>query len=73
MVKVISWLMVNGASILGFLQVILKGIKEILTGVVNLISIFLSEEKAEKLVKSIRGFINKADTVVEVIKEFLIK
>jgi hypothetical protein len=73
MVKIITWLMVNGATVLGLLQAIVKAVKELLTGVVNLVSLFLPKEKAEAAVKTVRAALNKIDEVIEAVKDFLIK
>jgi phage-related protein len=71
--KVITWVMLNGATLLGCLQAVVKAVKELLTGVVNLISLFIPAEKAEAAVKAVRGFLNKVDEVIESIKDFLVK
>jgi hypothetical protein len=73
MSKVIGWVMLNGATLLGCLQALIKAIKELLTGVVNLASLFVSAEKAEAAVKVVRAAINKVDAVIENIKSFLVK
>ena len=66
--KVITWVMVNGATLIAALQVITKAVKELLTGVVNVISLFLSAEQAERAVKAVRAIINTVDDVLEKIK-----
>ena len=71
--KVITWVMLNGATLLGCLQAVVKAIKELLTGVVNLVSLFIPEEKAEAAVQAVRKALNKVDEVIEMIKDFLIK
>lgn len=73
MSKLITWVLVNGATLLGILQAIIKAIKELLTGVVNLLSLFMSAEVAEGMVTTIRGALNKIDEVIENIKSFLVK
>ena len=73
MVKVIQWVMVNGASILGVTQAVVKAVKELVTAIVNVISIFMSKEQAEDSVKTVRGLINKLDDVLENIKTWLVK
>ena len=73
MAKVLTWIMLNGATLLGLLQSIVKAVKEILTGVVNLISLVLPAEKAEAAVKVVRAILNKIDQVIESIKVFLVK
>jgi len=73
MSKIISWVLVNGATLLGCLQAIVKAIKELLTGVVNLISIFLPNAASAKLVKVVRGIVNKFDEGIETVKGFLLK
>ena len=70
--KVLSWVKVNGATIIAVIQTILKGIKEVLTGIVNLLSLFLSVEKAASIVKVVRNIINVCDSLLEKIKEKLI-
>ena len=73
MSKIISWVLVNGATLLGCLQAIIKAIKELVTGVVNLLSIFMTAEAAEVSVKTLRGLLNKVDEAIEKVKGFLIK
>jgi hypothetical protein len=70
--KIIKWLLVNGATVLGVLQAIVKMITELVTGVVNVLSIFMPLETAEKLVETLRGLINKVDSILEWIKEKLL-
>jgi hypothetical protein len=72
MMKIISWVMVNGATAIAALQVITKAVKELLTGVVNLLSLFLTQEQAEKVVKAVRSAVNVVDDVLEKIKGLLI-
>lgn len=71
--KVITWVMLNGATLLGVLQAIVKAVKELLTGVVNLVSLFIPADKAEKAVLAVRAVLNKIDEVIESVKDFLIK
>ena len=73
MSKIISWILVNGATLLGCLQAIIKAVKELLTGVVNLVSLFIPDAAAAKLVELIRGFLNKIDDGIETVKGFLVK
>jgi len=73
MLKVITWIMANGATLLGLLQAIVKAVKELLTGVVNLISLFMPQETANKAVEAVRGVLNAIDDVIEKIKGYLIK
>lgn len=73
MAKIITWVMLNGATLLGCLQAVVKAVKELLTGVVNLISIFLPDAGSKKLVEVVREALNKIDDVIESIKDFLIK
>jgi len=71
--KVITWVMLNGATLLGCLQAVVKAVKELLTGVVNLVSLFLPDVASKNLVKAVRETLNKIDEVIETIKEFLVK
>jgi len=70
--KIIKWLLANGATVLGVLQAIVKAIKELLTGVVNLLSLFMKKEAAENAVKVVRDIMNKIDELIEKIKEKLL-
>ena len=71
--KVITWVLLNGATILGVLQALVKAVKELVTGVVNLLSLFVTVEAAEAMVKTVRGALNKVDSVLESIKGFLVR
>ena len=71
--KIIKWLLANGATLLGCLQAIVKAIKELLTGVVNLISLILPQSTAIKAVEKVRGALNAVDGVIEKIKVYLLK
>lgn len=67
--KVITWLLANIATIFGLVQAIIKALKEILTGVINLISIVLPATKAQDIVLALRDALNAIDGFVESIKE----
>ena len=71
--KIITWVLANGATLLGCLQAIVKAIKELLTGVVNLLSLFMTKEAAERAVAFIRNVLNAVDNFIEKIKELLLK
>ena len=49
-----------------------KAVKEILTAVVNLLSIFIPSEKIEGVVMVVRNILNKIDEWIEIIKEKLL-
>ncbi len=70
--KVITWILANGATLLGLLQSVIKAVKELLTGIVNLISLFLPSAASSKLVENVRGMVNKVDEAVEYIKNLLL-
>ncbi len=71
--KIISWVMLNGATLLGCLQAVIKAIKELLTGVINLISIFIPGIVAQKWIDAVRGVLNLIDDWIEKLKGYLIK
>ena len=71
--KILHWILLNGATLLGCVQAIVKAIKELLTGVVNLVSLFVSREVTEKLVAVVRNALNIVDDVIEKVKGYLIK
>lgn len=72
MAKIISWILANGATLLGVLQAIVKAVKELLTGVVNLLSLFMPAEKAAAIVAIVRNAMNAIDSVIEKLKSFLL-
>ena len=72
MSKIISWILVNGATLLGVLQAIVKAIKELLTGVVNLLSLFMSQDKAAAIVAAVRNIMNAVDDIIEKVKGYLL-
>ena len=71
--KIITWILVNGATLLGCLQAVVKAIKELLTGVINLLSLFMPQVAAKKAVTIVRDTMNKIDDGIEFIKKYLIK
>lgn len=72
MVKIWTWILANGASVLGIIQAVIKAVKEILTAVVNLLSIFIPSDKIEQIVMTVRNILNKIDEWIEIIKEKLL-
>jgi phage-related protein len=72
MVKIWTWILANGASVLGIIQAVIKAVKEILTAVVNLLSIFIPSDKIEQIVMAVRNILNKIDEWIEIIKEKLL-
>jgi hypothetical protein len=73
MSKIITWVLANGATLIGLIQAILKAIKELLTGIVNLLSLFIPKEKAEQAVNVVRAVINTIDYWIEKGKTILLK
>ena len=73
MLKIITWIMVNTATLFGCIQAIIKAAKELATGVINLLSLFMPNVVASKLVIKVRGIFNTIDKDVEWVKKFLIK
>lgn len=74
MVKILSWALKNLATILGIIQAVIKLVKELLTGVVNLLFPFFPDEgKFEICVSKVRDFVNKADSFIEMIKNFVLQ
>ena len=70
--KVIKWLMMNGAALLGILQALVKIVKELLTLLVDIISLIGTIEWAQKLIDKIRAICNKIDDTIEWMKGKLI-
>ena len=71
--KIITWFMLHGASALGFVQVGLKFIKEVLTACVNILYPVIPSDKFKAIVEKVRGFVNMVDDLVEKGKKFLVK
>lgn len=71
MTNLLNWLKVNGASILGIIQAVIKCLKEVLTSVLNLLSI-LHATAAQTVVTKIRDFLNIIDGYLENIKTNLL-
>jgi len=72
MAKVITWIMTNGASVIGITQSVVKALKELLTAVINLVSIFIPSFAAQEIVNRVREIINKIDEGLEWVKEKLL-
>ena len=73
MPKVLTWILANGATLLGLLQAIVKALKELATGIVNLLSLVIPNSKVPAIVEKVRGVFNFIDEVIEKIKGYLIK
>lgn len=71
--KLLTWLSANGASTLGIVQAVLKAVKEILTGFVNLFGIFGPTKTVQAVVTKVRDFINLIDEKLEDAKGGLLK
>lgn len=72
MLKIVTWVMANGATLLGLVQAVIKAVKELLTGVVNLLSLFMPQAATNKIVEKIRAILNKVDEGIEFIKQYLV-
>lgn len=72
MLKIITWVMSNGATLLGLLQAIIKAIKELLTGVVNLLSLIMPQAATNKIIEKLRAVLNKVDKGIEFLKKYLL-
>ena len=70
--KVINWVMLNGATLLGLAQSIVKAVKELLTGVINLLSLVIPASAAQALVEKARDFMNVIDGWIEKLKSYLL-
>lgn len=69
--KILTWLSLNLASVLGIVQGVIKVLKEILTAIINILfPIFPDEGKFERAVLFVRDLVNKVDAWVETIKSF---
>jgi hypothetical protein len=71
--KVLKWIPVNLASILGVVQAFIKFFKEVLTACVNILFPVLPDGVWEQAVLKARAFVEKADGWVQKAKEWLLK
>ena len=70
--KIRTWLQMNGASVIAALQLVLRSLKELLTALVNLVSIIFPVNSAEAFILKIREFINMLDEKLESLKTKLL-
>ena len=70
--KVITWIKMNFATVFGLLQSVLDAIKEILTGLINLFSIFMFTDAAEAFIMKVRGWLNVVDGWLQKAKDWLL-
>lgn len=68
MAKIITWIAVNGASVFGITQAVLKCLKEVITALLNLLSIVAPASKVQEVVVKVRAVIEKVDGWVEAAK-----
>lgn len=73
MFNVFKWIKANLATIIGIVQGLLKVIKELLTGIINVFSLIIPTPVWIQTVKAVRDFINAIDAVIEKIKAVLLK
>ena len=73
MAKIALWIAVNGATVFGIIQAIIKLFKEICTGIINILFPFFPDNgKFEKAVMKVRDWFNAVDAWVEKVKEILL-
>lgn len=73
MIKILAWVMANGATLIGLVQAIIKALKELATGIVNLLSLVIPDSKIPAIVEKVRGVFNSIDGILETIKGYLVK
>lgn len=70
--KIWSWIKMNIATILGTAQLLVKALKELLTAIINVLSIFFPVIATEKFIMATRDILNKLDEWIEKAKPYLI-
>ena len=70
--KLMTWVRMNGASLLAAVQLFIKGLKETATAVINVLSIFMPALAAEKIILAIRGIAESIDGWIEKGKVWLL-
>lgn len=71
--KLLKWLPVNLAGVLGIIQAVIKVLKELLTVVVNILFPLIPSSKFQKIVTMVRDWVNKIDAWIESIKGFFLR
>lgn len=72
LMKVWTWIKANGASVLGLVQAALKMVKEIVTAILNFVSIAFPVSAFERFILKIRDIVNVIDGWIEKIKAYFI-
>ncbi|HUS87966.1 MAG TPA: hypothetical protein VMW91_01120 [Desulfosporosinus sp.] len=70
--KIMTWLKMNGATIIAALQLAVKTLKEVITAVLNFVSLVLPTSKVEAFILKIRELINSIDALLEKAKAWLL-
>jgi hypothetical protein len=70
--KILTWIKVNIASLVNAVQLVVKALKELLTAVINLLSIFFPVVGSQKLVLLVRAALEWVDAKLEWIKTKLV-
>jgi hypothetical protein len=73
MPALVKWVALNGASIVGMVQAVLKFVKELLTLVINILFPIIPDGKFEQIVLKVRDVVNKVDDFIEKYKGYLLK
>lgn len=71
--KITTWIALNGASVFGLVQAVLKFVKELLTLTINILFPIIPPSKFKDIVIKVRDVVNKIDEQVEKLKGKLIK
>jgi hypothetical protein len=72
--KLLAWLPLNLASIIGIVQGVIKVLKEVLTAITNILfPLIPGDGNFEAVVIKIRSIVNTIDGALEKIKAFLLK
>jgi hypothetical protein len=72
-IKIVSWLKMNGAAVIGCIQALIKAVKEVLTAALDLISIFIPVAVAQGIIDKVRAVLTAIDGALEKVKPFLLK
>ena len=73
LLKLLKYIPVNIASVVGIAQALVKLIKELTTGVVNIFYPIIPQAKFLSVVMKVRDIVNKLDEWLETLKGFLLK
>ena len=70
--KIVIWIKMNLTTLLSPIQLVIKALKELLTAIINLVSIVFPVIATEKVILAIRAGLNLIDDWISQLKDGLV-